>query len=35
VIDRDPLDDSAAHRDADEVRALDTKVIEDPERVGD
>lgn len=35
MVDRDPLHDPAAHRDPDEVRALDAEVIEDPERVRD
>jgi hypothetical protein len=35
VFDRDPLHDRAAHRHADEVRALDSEEVEDPERVPD
>ena len=35
VVDGDPLDDRAAHRDAREVGALDPQVVQERERVGE
>ena len=35
MVERDPLRDRAAHRQADEVRALDAELVEDRDRVGD
>ena len=35
MVDGDPLHEPAAHRQADEVRALEAEVVEHAERVGD